>query len=43
MTILKSFRLEKETIEKLEIIAKQEKRTFANLVKKVLSDFVDKK
>ncbi len=43
MTILKSFRLEKETVDKLEVIAKREKRTFANLVKKILSDFIDKK
>ena len=43
MTIIKSFRLPKEVVEKLEIVAKQEKRTLANLVIKILSDFTDKK
>ena len=43
MTILKSFRLPKEVLEKLEETAKKEKRTLANLVVKILSDFTDKK
>lgn len=43
MTILKSFRLPKEVVAKLEEVAKEEKRTLANLVIKILSDFTDKK
>ena len=43
MTILKSFRLPKEVVEKLEKVAKEEKRTVANLVIKILSDFTDKR
>lgn len=42
MTILKSFRLPKEVVAKLEEVAKEEKRTLANLVIKILSDFTDK-
>ena len=43
MTILKSFRLPKDVVAKLEEVAKEEKRTLANLVIKILSDFTDKK
>lgn len=43
MTILKSFRLPEDVVEKLEKVAKEEKRTLANLVVKILSDFTDKK
>ena len=43
MTILKSFRLPEDVLKKLEKVAKEEKRTLANLVIKVLSDFTDNK
>ena len=43
MTIAKTFRLETGLVEKLESIAHQDKRTLANLVKKILSDFVESK
>lgn len=43
MTILKSFRLPEDVVLKLEKTAKEEKRTLANLVIKILSDFTDKK
>lgn len=43
MTVSKTFRLDAEVVEKLEKIAQEEKRTLANLVKKILSDFADKK
>ena len=43
MTILKSIRIKEDVVAKLESIAKKEKRTFANLVNKILSDFTDKK
>lgn len=43
MTIIKSFRLPQEVVEKLEKIAKEEKRTLANLVIKILSDYTDNK
>lgn len=43
MTIIKSFRLPEEVVRKLEKIAKEEKRTLANLVIKILSDYTDNK
>lgn len=43
MTIIKSFRLPEEVVKKLEKIAKEEKRTLANLVIKILSDYTDNK
>lgn len=43
MTILKSFRLPEDVLKKLEEVAKEEKRTLANLVIKVLSDFTENK
>lgn len=43
MTVSKTFRLDAEVVEKLEKIAQEEKRTLANLVKKILSDFADQK
>ena len=43
MTVSKTFRLDSEVVEKLEKIAQEEKRTLANLVKKILSDFADQK
>ena len=43
MTILKSFRLPEAALKTLEKVAKEEKRTLANLVIKVLSDFTDNK
>lgn len=43
MKIIKSFRLPEEVVNKLEQIAKQEKRTLANLVIKILSDYTDNK
>lgn len=42
MKVLKSFRLPKDVVNKLEKLAKDEKRTLANLVSKILSDFTDK-
>ncbi len=42
MTILKSFRIPENVIEELQKVAKQEKRTLANLVIKILSDFTEK-
>ena len=43
MTVSKTFRLDAEVVEKLEKIAQEEKRTLANLVKKILSDFAENK
>lgn len=43
MKIIKSFRLPEEVVKKLERVAKEEKRTLANLVIKILSDFTDNK
>lgn len=43
MTVLKSIRISKETLAKLEKVAEEEKRTVSNLINKILSDFVDKK
>jgi predicted transcriptional regulator len=43
MTVSKTFRLDAEVVEKLEKIAQEEKRTLANLVKKILSDFAESK
>lgn len=43
MKIIKSFRLPEEVVKKLEKVAKEEKRTLANLVIKILSDFTDNK
>ena len=42
MTILKSFRIPENVIEELQKVAKQGKRTLANLVIKILSDFTEK-
>ena len=38
-----TFRINKEVLEKLKEIAKDEKRSLNNLVNKILSDFTDKK
>ena len=38
-----TFRINKEVLEKLKEIAKNEKRSLNNLVNKILSDFTDKK
>lgn len=43
MTVLKSIRISKEILAKLEKVAEEEKRTVSNLINKILSDFVDKK
>lgn len=43
MKVIKSFRLPEEVVKKLEKVAKVEKRTLANLVIKILSDFIDNK
>lgn len=43
MTLLKSFRIEEETIKRLEEIAEDDKRTLNNLINKVLSDFIKQK
>ena len=43
MKIIKSFRLPEEVVKKLERVAKEEKRTLANLVIKILSDYTDNK
>ena len=43
MKVIKSFRLPEEVVKKLEKVAKGEKRTLANLVIKILSDFTDNK
>lgn len=38
-----TFRINKDVLEKLKQIAKDEKRSLNNLVNKILSDFTDKK
>lgn len=38
-----TFRINKDVLEKLKEIAKNEKRSLNNLVNKILSDFTDKK
>lgn len=43
MTVLKTFRLDADVVKKLEKVAEEEKRTLANLVKKILSDFAENK
>ena len=43
MTTIKTVRIDKETLEKLQKVAEEEKRTLSNLINKILSDFVDKK
>lgn len=43
MTVSKTFRLDAEVVKKLEKVAEEEKRTLANLVKKILSDFAENK
>lgn len=39
----KNITLEKETIKKIEELAKKERRSFSNMVEKILSDYLEER